>query len=348
MIELLDDIEAVIGEWTELAEHAEPAPFLQPGWFLAWWRAFGRDRLELLTLRRGGELAAILPLIRSRIGLGSPTNWDSDVYGVVAIDEAARRELLAGLFALRPASVDFSFLEADRSEPGELTAAAGRYRLSRRTILTSPYLDHTRFDGWDAYWEGLDRKHRSNVRRARRKLSELGEVEFELLEDPGDRLDELLTTGFAIEASGWKGKQGTAIQSADATRRFYEESATWAAGRGQLRIAFLRVDGRPVAFHLGLETSEAQFLMKLGIDGDLAKDGLGLVLACEMLEHGFAAGLVRTEFLGAADPYKMRWASDTRDLLRVQAFAPGPAGTAVRLVQVQGRQLAKRMLRRSA
>jgi CelD/BcsL family acetyltransferase involved in cellulose biosynthesis len=333
MIELRSDIEAVEDEWAALAERAEPSPFLHPGWFLAWWRAFDEGRLELLTLRRKGELAAVLPLRRSRGVLRSPTNWDSDVYGAVAADQAARRMLLAGLFELRPRYLDFSFLEPMRSEPAELAAVAGSYRLNCRTILESPYLDHSRYDGWDAYWEGLSGKHRSNVRRARRRLEELGRVEFELLDRPGEQLGELLSSGFAIEASGWKGEAGTAIESAQETRRFYEDAAAWAAARGLLRIGFLRVDGRQVGFSYGLQTPEAQFLLKLGVEAD-------------MIEHGFAARLGRTEFMGAADPYKRRWAGDTRELMRLQAFAPGPGGAASRLVQTKGRALVKRVLRR--
>lgn len=346
VIDLSDDIEAVADGWTALAERAEPSPMLHPGWFLIWWRAFGKGRLEVATLRRGDEFVAALPLLRTRGGLCSPTNWDSDIYGVVAADEDARRELLAGLYGLGPAFLDFSFLETARPEPADLAAVAGRYRLQHRTILESPYLDHAAFDGWDAYWEGLSGKMRSNVRRARRKLEERGEVEFELIADPGERLDELLETGFKIEASGWKGEGGTAIESSPASRRFYEESSAWAARRGILRIGILRVAGRPVGFHLGIETDEAQYLLKLGIAGGLAKLGLGQIMSAEMIEHGFAAGLARTEFMGAADRYKTRWATDTRELIRLQAFAPGPVGTAHRLAQTHGRTLAKRVLRR--
>jgi CelD/BcsL family acetyltransferase involved in cellulose biosynthesis len=346
MIELISDIDSVEGEWAALAAAGEPLPFLHPGWFLAWWRAFGDGRLTLLTLRRDGELAAVLPLRRSGGVLGSPTNWDSDVYGVVAIDGAARRELLAGLFDLRPRRIDLSFLERARPEPDELAAVAGGYSLSSRTILESPFLDHTRYRGWNAYWEGLPAKLRSNVRRARRKLEELGRVEFELLDDPGERLDELLRTGFAVEASGWKGEKGTAIESVEETLRFYRDAAGWAAARGLLRIAFLRLDRRPIAFSYGLETPETQFLLKLGVEAEFAKAGLGLILSAEMVEHGFAARLGRTEFMGAADPYKMRWADQTRELIRLQAFAPGPFGAASRLVQNQGRAVAKRVLRR--
>jgi CelD/BcsL family acetyltransferase involved in cellulose biosynthesis len=346
VINLVDDIGSVREEWAALAERAERSPLLHPGWFLAWWDAFGEGGLEVATLRRGEGLAAVLPLLRSRGGLRSPTNWDSDVYGVIAVDAEARRELLAGLFELGPREVDFSFLETERPEPEELEAAADRFTLERRTILESPYLRHSRFDAWDAYWESLSSKHRGNVRRARRKLEEIGEVEFELTADPGERLGELLATGFAIEASGWKGEGGTAIGSKEDTRRFYEEAAAWAADRGILRLGLLRVGGRPVAFHYGLETPDAQFLMKLGVEDELSKIGLGWIVIAEMVQHGFAAGVERTEFMGAADPYKMRWATDKRELIRLQAFAPGAVGAASRLVQTQGRKVAKRVLRR--
>jgi hypothetical protein len=52
------------------------------------------------------------------------------------------------------------------------------------------------------------------------------------------------------------------------------------------------------------------------------------------------------EFLGDAEPYKLRWAQTCREMVRAQSFASTPAGWGDRMVQTHGRRLAKRVLRR--
>jgi CelD/BcsL family acetyltransferase involved in cellulose biosynthesis len=51
-VEAHASLEAVAGEWQRLADATGAAPFLRPGWFAAWWGAFGTGRPEILALRR--------------------------------------------------------------------------------------------------------------------------------------------------------------------------------------------------------------------------------------------------------------------------------------------------------
>jgi hypothetical protein len=68
----------------------------------------------------------------------------------------------------------------------------------------------------------------------------------------------------AIEASGWKGERGAAIISRPETRSFYTEVSRWAARNGWLRLAFLRLDGRALAFQCGLEDGGTHYFLKGG------------------------------------------------------------------------------------
>ena len=44
--------------------------------------------------------------------------------------------------------------------------------------------------------------------------------------------------------------------------RFYTDIAGWARGAGLLRLAFLRLDGRAIAFAFGLQDGTAFYLLK--------------------------------------------------------------------------------------
>jgi CelD/BcsL family acetyltransferase involved in cellulose biosynthesis len=344
VVETHDAIEPLGAEWGDLAERAGAPPFLHPVWFETWWRAFGAGRLEVLTSRRDGRLAGVLPL-RTRRGLiSSPTNWHSDLYGPVAEDEEAKLELLGAVFARRPRRVDFSFLGGESGDLGLLERAAGGRRLVSRVMLRSPYVP---VEGdWDSYWTSLSKNLRSTVRRCRNRLEERGAVTIEVSEGR-DRLDEDLEVCFRLEATGWKGERGTAIASQPDTLAFYTEISRWAAEQGILRLAFLRVDGAPVAFNLSFEAGGRHYLLKLGHEAALDRLGPGTVLTAELVKRAFDLGLESYEFMGGPDRYKLRWTGgECRELLRAQVFARSPSGWIDRMVQTHGRALAKRALRR--
>jgi CelD/BcsL family acetyltransferase involved in cellulose biosynthesis len=194
---------------------------------------------------------------------------------------------------------------------------------------------------WEGYERTLGRKRCSDSRRRRRQLDEKGAVTFEVAS--GGTLDALLAEGFAVEAAGWKGSDGTAIRASAATLAFYTDVARWAAERGWLRLAFLRLDGRALAFDLALEHAGVHYLLKTGFDPELREQAPGKLLRLHMLERAFRAGLRAYEFLGADEPWKREWTEATRPRVLVQAFCPSALGALDWSGFALGRPLAKRV-----
>jgi CelD/BcsL family acetyltransferase involved in cellulose biosynthesis len=113
-----------------------------------------------------------------------------------------------------------------------------------------------------------------------------------------------------------------------------------------LRLFFLLLDGRPVAFEYALVDDGVLYLLKGGYDPEFRTYGPGLLITSDMLEWSFHQGLDRFEFLGKEEPQKLHWTSDVHDFRRVQAFAPTAAGRVERLAWVYLRPLARRLVRR--
>lgn len=342
-IEKYHEIGALEQEWDRLAIRTQAAPFLRPGWISAWWDAFGSGALEIFAFRSEGRLAGVLPTVRQRGVIRSPTNWHTPAFGAMAEDAEATLALYAAVLREAPRRLDISFLRAEGADIEGMTRAAGRYRTLRRPLMSSPYVLVDR--DWEAYWSALSKNLRGTVRRCRRRLADRGEVTVEIAGEPSD-LAWALEEGFRLEASGWKGEAGTAIASRPETRSFYRQVSTWAAEAGILCLGFLRVDGEAVAFTLGLESNGRHYLLKPGHDAALGSFGPGTVLTAAMVERTFSLGLGAYEFLGGADDYKLRWAGACHDLLRVQAFAPGLGGSTDRVTQTHGRRAARWLLRK--
>jgi CelD/BcsL family acetyltransferase involved in cellulose biosynthesis len=324
-LDVVDGFDAVAAEWDALADELGVWPDLRPGFLLSWWDAFDGGAPHILVARDGERLVGVLPLVARGATLSSPTNWESSRWGMLAASTDAADALAAALFAGRARRVHLGFIDAEEPwlEGLRRAASRARYRLATRPLLRSPYV------GIDTDWEMFRRRVSGDrlreLGRRRRRLAERGEVTLDV-RDGTEGLDALLEEGFALEGSGWKAGRGTSISAREDARRFYTGLARWAAGRGLLRLAFLRVGGRAVAFDYCLETEDTHFLVKTGFDVEHRRWAPGLLLRHDMLERAFALGLRTYEFLGADDPWKAEWATSTRDLVAIDAYPPTAAG----------------------
>ena len=340
-IECVDGLAAVADEWERLADATAAGPFVRPGWFEAWTRAFaGAATPVVVCARRGERLSGAVPVLRRRGRIQSPTNWHTPAYGAVAEDADAATSLARALAGLGPSVLDLSFL--DPEEPfaaATLDAVSGGGRmLISRPVLRSPYVE---LEGdFEAYEATLDSKFKREAKRRRRKLGEEGEVTV-AFEDGGADLGKLLDEGFAVEHSGWKAERGTAISQSPETERFYREVAAWAAGRGTLQLGYVRLDGRAIAFSYSIVLAGTVHVVKVGFDPDYRRYAPGTILTREAIARAFEQGLERYDFLGAEDRYKLDWTGQVRERVRVQAFGRTGRGLAGFAAWRYGRPAAK-------
>jgi CelD/BcsL family acetyltransferase involved in cellulose biosynthesis len=219
------------------------------------------------------------------------------------------------------------------------------YCVTERTVLRSPYIGLR--GTWDEYWAGLPSKRRSDLRRRRRRLEEEGEVALEI-HDGSTRLAELLDEGFAVEASGWKGADGTAI-IAEGTEPLYRQAAEWAASAGTLRLGFLRLNGHAIAFDYCFESGGRHYLVKTGYRPGYSAYAPGKLLRAFMIERAFAEGIAVYDFAGDDDPWKLEWTDTARTTVTITAFARSVRGCIARASDLAGRArrgVARRLLRR--
>jgi CelD/BcsL family acetyltransferase involved in cellulose biosynthesis len=277
--------------------------------------------MEIVELRRDGRLVAVVPLVRTRGLTSAATNWHSPEFPLLAADEAAAAGIAAALFESAGDRVTLLPLEADGPDLALLEGAAAEtdYRSRIRELHRSPYLT---IDGdWQRYVSKRRTRFFSELRRRARRLAEEGVVAAEIVAEP-THLDELLEEGFRIEGSGWKQQQGSAIASNAETAQFYREIACWALERGWLRLAFLRLDGRAIAFKYSLESGGTQYFLKGGYDPAYSRYSPAHLLQREVLERCFADGLTRYEFLGTEEEFKREWTDDVRPFVALESFGP--------------------------
>ncbi len=117
---------------------------------------------------------------------------------------------------------------------------------------------------------------RNNLRRWDAKLRAAGKVTPVRLAPDGD-LDAWIKDFMALEASGWKGKAGTALSCREDDRRFVAAVFPEAFRRGRLQITGLDLDGKPLARHIMLAGGEGAFTLKIAYDETYASASPGIV-----------------------------------------------------------------------
>ena len=309
-------------EWNELVVTTRDEPFYRHEFLRIWMNHFTPGgRLEILTARdRTGKLAAAFPLVKTRgfvCGLPARVGESTGNAHSCRFDMVAENGRNAGksFFAHLAADKSWDVIKiADVPEGGNAwhlyrAAEEAGFPVGTWESQRSPYLPLP--SSYDELLEGMSSSFRANLRRRRRRLEKMGAVSVERVTG-GDDLQARLEEGFAIERSGWKGKNGTAILQDRRTYGFYTDLAHSAAARNYLSLFFLKLNGRSIAFHYGFTYGGIYYMPKLGYDETLKECSPGLVLLEEIIKDCIGRGVKEFDFLGLDGEWKTQWSSRMR------------------------------------
>lgn len=136
----------------------------------------------------------------------------------------------------------------------------------------------------ETYFEvNLRGKKRKELRRQKKRLGEMGELQFAASRDDA-ALAEWTSEFLALEKKGWKGGNGSALDCSDETRGFFSEILKQAASAGQLERHDLRLDGRPLAMLVNFISGAGSFSFKTAFDEEYARFSPGVLLQRENLK----------------------------------------------------------------
>ena len=312
----------LLAEWTDLATATSAPFFSHPQWFLPWADAFSGRELHCLSARRGGELVGVLPVIPGRRTLKAAVNGETVSYEPIIASPWSLADVLAG----RPASCPRLSLSHLPASGMPIRADDVGSRMISRELRRSPVVGTVGdFPAWAK--SRLSTARAKNMRRLRRRLEELGEVAVEV-EDGTEKLDALLDEGLDLEASGWKGRAGTAVKSRRDAHHFYEAMARNAAALGLLRMFFLRLDGKAVGFSLTIQDGNVLTALKIAFDESYRSYAPGVLMGRIRLEYCFAhPDITRFRFAGEAERVKLDWTDEVEAQMCLEVPRPGRAGS---------------------
>jgi CelD/BcsL family acetyltransferase involved in cellulose biosynthesis len=141
--------------------------------------------------------------------------------------------------------------------------------------------------------EHMDRhvrpKRRRDLARNRRRLEKLGRVEHESHRF-GAGLARAVSAFLRIEAAGWKGRRGTALDCDAGTRAFALSAFTGEESESICRSDMLTLDGVPIAVSLTVFAGSTGFTVKCAYDEAYSSYCAGLLLEIEMIRSFLSGG----------------------------------------------------------
>jgi len=312
------DLQVLSTEWNELAKSSR-SPFLTSDWLQSWWQAFGKGDPKCLIARGGdGRLLAAAFLRVSRREASAAANDHSGDWDILGESPAARRSVVEALVDTGASGLTLGPM---RRGPGsELVVDSLRAAGLRVHCEPGPLSPYTALPVRpEDLLSSVSSNLRSQVRRNRRALEREGELALRTVTQQPE-LDAALDAVLAVEASGWKTRNQTAITSDTRTEFLYRDFAHRAAARGWLRLHLLELDSKPIAVDYACAFAGAGFLIKTGFEESWASVSPGLVLRAAVLEQAILENLQEYDFLGGPDPYKLRWTDEIRPRVTIRAY----------------------------
>jgi CelD/BcsL family acetyltransferase involved in cellulose biosynthesis len=360
VVSTLEKFAPLAGDWNALAAGApQKLPMLSH----AWVASYLEHQLEpgevwsCLLAYEGQRLVGVLPLLTSphsllwlkNLRLRTPHGVHT--FGVEPLAEPGYELEILRLFCetlshLFPSGFLLECRRLPRSSPS-LLARNGEPKHTFVFVDMSGTGCFLRVDGsLETYLTRLPARFKRNLRRLGRKVSDQGEVtaSFHTGSVP---CGEHLAAFMRIEASGWKGRMGTAIVKDPRHIAFFTALTTRLAELGWLEWHFLRVNGKEIAGHLAVKMNRTLTLFKIAYDDEYAAFSPGNILFEKMIERAFTSGLVDEVNFLSDEPWMKNWGLSRRPYYDLYLHYKRPLPLFLPFMSAKARSLYRRMKRQS-
>ncbi len=291
---------AVAGEqWRGLSERAiEPNGYYLPDWELAVNASVpgrtGASALAAWDNHAPARLIGLMPVVSlwRAFKIPLPGLVSAHPYGTLCTPlldrDDAERALTFLLQAARQAGARALILREtslDGAAMRVLKEVCLRDGLRPHTLQSHrrASLDATR-DADALLRDALGSKKLKELRRQWHRLDDQGTVRFDVARSR-EEIAAAIEIFLKLEASGWKGRRGTALIQVPGDAAFIRRATVALAEQGQCEIVTLRSADTPVAAGIVLRHRDRAFFFKLGVDEDFAKFSPGVQLTLELTRH---------------------------------------------------------------
>ncbi len=337
----LFDTAALSEAWDRLNAARGALPFLDTDVLGLAFNAFRPKGVELLVGNIAGQTQCML--LVQRVGFGRWQLYQPSQIPLGPLVAATNLPLdgiaRSALKALPFPTLVLSFTQLDPRHwppPAEPACVVKRYISTGWIDCAQPF---------DSYWAARSANLRASVGKAQRRLEAEGRtLRLRVLTEPADMAAAVERYGL-LEASGWKGRKGTAVAAGTPQGNFYRDWLQAAAAHGEARVYELLVSEpappdaasalpanrgpangngqseHTIAADLCVVRGDALILLKIAYDEAFERYSPSTLLRREFMQDLLGSGRVRrVEFFGRLMDWHRRWTGEQRSLYHLTTF----------------------------
>jgi CelD/BcsL family acetyltransferase involved in cellulose biosynthesis len=174
---------------------------------------------------------------------------------------------------------------------------------------------------WDEYLATLSKSHRKQLRRLQRRWFDTGRAALRLVHNEDD-----LGRGLAILADLHQRRRQALGQAGrfadDSFAAFHREAAGQLLQQGSLCLAWVDLDGRPVAVEYQVMGSDVVYAYQSGVDPAALDVEPGRLVMMATLRRAIEKGYRAFDLLRGDEPYKPHWRAQPRPSVQL-TILPG-------------------------
>jgi CelD/BcsL family acetyltransferase involved in cellulose biosynthesis len=336
LVALAEINDAQLSRWRRLAAAAvEPNPFFEPEFLIPATEALAARDIRVAVVERGDEWDALVPVKQvsrwHRVPVPGTVGWDHRYcfLGTPLAREAGLERTVGELantvigrasglfFGLDTIAADGPvFAAIEQAAAARSIRVTALRRFERATVRRRP----------DGAYLSIKPKHRREYRRQRDRLGEQLGAPLETTDEAGETTS--VEDFLELEASGWKGRAGTAFAQIPGHARFFRSICERFAAAGRLQLLALRSGRTPVAMKCNLLAGEGVFCFKIAFDERWTRFSPGLLLELDNIERFHAEpGLMWMDSCADPDNEMINRLWPDRRALATIALGKGLPGT---------------------
>lgn len=326
----LEEFEALHEAWEKLTNRREVMTvFLTWEWLFVWWKTHheGKD-LWLITAWQEDELVGIAPLMLSKEkkylfrfrllqSLGAPNTDESDFLSVND-DQEVLSALLEYILQSKKQwdAVTLHELRSSRVSTSTLRDAFSGVNLIIR-IETNYHYYIPISEAWDVYFKSLSKNFRQNLERRLRRTKEANVLSFDHYKVQHINWDHFESM-FKIN------KYGTFPEKyeSETERSFHRELFEIMRQKNWVEVAFVSLDGEPVAFEYGFNLNGRFEDWRTGYNKNFSKQAVGKLLLYLFLQELFKLGYSGFDFLRGEYEHKQDWQPLKNEFITITTIRP--------------------------
>jgi len=332
VVQDITEFNTLEAEWNMLTRsYKYHVPFLCFDWFKIWLKHFlNVNKLFILLVYKEDHLSAIAPFIiknekfrgiikAKKIELIG--NVHSPVRNFIFLDSnnGTRKANLIDIFDyLKTQFKDWDIIELEPIPEEDSTFTVVDLVLSEAGLKKRQYscfgdwyLDEINYSG-DEYINGRPKNTRLELKRRKKRLEEVGQLEFQIGRDK-DKVDYYINLYHEVRGKSWKQPEMDIL--------FQRDFRRLAAEKGWLRFGFLFVNGSPIAAQLRIVFNGVAYFMDTVHDPNYNQFAPGSILRAEFTKYLIDVDKIsEIDNIRGDEAYKKEWTPKRRERKGITIF----------------------------